>query len=105
MPYKDPADKTRWRYRDYWKRKELRKCTRCGTGKTIFPHYVCSACMEKEKVRSHASHERYKKEGKCPRCGQVVEGGFICCSDCMDKIPKVRGEYADFTYPNFTVES
>ena len=103
MAYKDPKDKARWTRINYWKRKNLRKCAKCGAGKTIFPHALCPSCREKGRVRSIVSRERYREEGRCPRCGQIVEDGYICCLDCLDKIPKVRGEYADFTYPDFTV--
>ena len=101
MPYKDLTKKREWARQYYWKRKTTGKCTRCGTGKVVYPSCMCIECKEKMKAKSKRFREQYKKEGRCPRCGRQLDDGFLCCPDCVDAIPVIRGEYETFRYPDF----
>jgi predicted nucleic acid-binding Zn ribbon protein len=71
MPYKD-KDKNReyqrlWRYRDH----------------------------EATLIRARKIKERYKQEGRCPKCGvNLIEGEKICCQNCSSIVFQREMKYA-----------
>ena len=102
MPYKDPERaKENWRKR-YRLRKE--KCLCVGCNRKALPGFSrCGYCLyrralnQKKYYQEHKDRrslavqkcrDRYKREGRCIRCGGLRDGENLVCVNCAMVIEK-----------------
>ena len=83
--------------------KKIGRCTKCGKNEAIYKRTLCYECTEKKieyerktkytveqkeyrRIKSKEFREKRISQGKCPRCGRLVESDkYINCYYCRAK--------------------